>query len=150
MIFLAGEWGEVYQAAINIPINEQDPMLLIINDPINTQQTSNKFQISDNTFNISGPGKLRFQAMQEDGTPLPRWLAFLTSDLSFVGNPPNDVSGIKLKVSVANALVSVEDNFTLQFMDEGEFLAQESEKARQKLIQLGTDQAEENLSLIHI
>ncbi len=138
------EWGEVYQAAINIPINEQDPMLLIINDPINTQQTSNKFQISDNTFTISGPGKLRFQATQEDGTPLPRWLAFLTSDLSFVGNPPNDVSGIKLKVSVANALVSVEDNFTLQFMDEGEFLAQESEKARQKLIQLGTDQAEED------
>ena len=51
------EWGEVYQAAVNIPISDQDPMLLIINDPINTQQTSNKFQISDNTFNISGPGK---------------------------------------------------------------------------------------------
>ena len=138
------EWGEVYQAAVNLPISEQDPMLLIINDPINTQQTSNKFQISENTFNISGPGKLRFQATQEDGTPLPRWLAFLTSDLSFVGNPPSDVSGIKLKVSVANALVSVEDNFTLQFMDEGEFLAQEGEGARQKLIQLGLDKKEAN------
>ncbi len=138
------EWGEVYQAAVNLPISEQDPMLLIINDPINTQQTSNKFQISENTFNISGPGKLRFQATQEDGTPLPRWLAFLTSDLSFVGNPPSDVSGIKLKVSVANALVSVEDNFTLQFMDEGEFLAQEGEGARQKLIQLGLDKKETN------
>ena len=33
------EWGEVYQAAVNVPISEQDPMLLIINDPINTQQT---------------------------------------------------------------------------------------------------------------
>ena len=138
------EWGEVYQAAVNIPISDQDPMLLIINDPINTQQTSNKFQISDNTFNISGPGKLRFEASQEDGTALPRWLAFLTSDLSFVGNPPSDVSGIKLKVSVANALVSVEDNFTLQFMDEGEFLAQEGEGARQKLIQLGLDKKEAN------
>ncbi len=138
------EWGEVYQAAVNLPISEQDPMLLIINDPINTQQTSNKFQISENTFNISGPGKLRFQATQEDGTPLPRWLAFLTSDLSFVGNPPSDVSGIKLKVSVANALVSVEDNFTLQFMDEGEFLAQEGEGARKKLIQLGLDKKEAN------
>ena len=138
------EWGEVYQAAVNLPISEQDPMLLIINDPINTQQTSNKFQISENTFNISGPGKLRFQATQEDGTPLPRWLAFLTSDLSFVGNPPSDVSGIKLKVSVANALVSVEDNFTLLFMDEGEFLAQEGEGARQKLIQLGLDKKEAN------
>ncbi len=136
------EWGEVYQAAVNLPISEQDPMLLIINDPINTQQTSNKFQISDNTFAISGPGKLRFQATQEDGTPLPRWLAFLTSDLSFVGNPPNDVSGIKLKVSVANALVSVEDTFTLQFMDEGEFLAQEAKGARQKLIELGLDKKE--------
>ncbi len=138
------EWGEVYQAAVNLPISEQGPMLLIINDPINTQQTSNKFRISENTFNISGPGKLRFQATQEDGTPLPRWLAFLTSDLSFVGNPPSDVSGIKLKVSVANALVSVEDNFTLQFMDEGEFLAQEGEGARQKLIQLGLDKREAN------
>jgi outer membrane protein TolC len=138
------EWGEVYQAAVNLPISEQDPMLLIINDPINTQQTSNKFQISENTFNISGPGKLRFQATQEDGTPLPRWLAFLTSDLSFVGNPPTDVSGIKLKVSVANALVSVEDKFTLRFMDEGEFLAQEGEGARQKLIQLGLDKKEAN------
>ncbi len=136
------EWGEVYQAAVNIPIREQDPMLLIINDPINTQQTSNKFQISDNTFSISGPGKLRYQAMQEDGTPLPRWLAFLTSDLSFVGNPPNDLSGIKLKVSVANALVSVDDTFTLQFVDEGEFLAQEAEGARQILIQLGLDKKE--------
>ncbi len=136
------EWGEVYQAAVNIPIREQDPILLIINDPINTQQTSNKFQISDNTFSISGPGKLRYQAMQEDGTPLPRWLAFLTSDLSFVGNPPNDLSGIKLKVSVANALVSVEDTFTLQFVDEGEFLAQEAEGARQILIQLGLDKKE--------
>ena len=150
------EWGEVYQAVVNVPIKEQDPMLLIINDPINTQQTSNKFQISDNTFSISGPGKLRYQAMQEDGTPLPRWLAFLTSDLSFVGNPPSDVSGIKLKVSVANALVSVEDNFTLQFMDEGEYLAQEGEGARQKLIKLGLDKKEANnittsdLSLIHI
>ena len=133
------EWGEVYQAAVNIPINDQDPMLLVINDPINTQQTSNKFQISDNTFTISGPGKLRYQATQEDGTPLPRWLAFLTSNLSFVGNPPSDVSGIKLKVSVANALVAVEDKFTLQFMDEGEFLSQEAEGARQKLIQLGLD-----------
>ncbi len=138
------EWGEVYQAAVNLPISEQNPMLLIINDPINTQQTSNKFQISENTFNISGPGKLRFQATQEDGTPLPRWLAFLTSDLSFVGNPPNDVSGIKLKVSVANALVSVEDNFTLQFMDEGAYLAQQGEGARQKLIQLGLDKKEAN------
>ena len=133
------EWGEVYQAAVNIPISDQDPVLLVINDPINTQQTSNKFKISDNTFIISGPGKLRYQALQEDGSPLPRWLAFLTSDLSFVGNPPNDVSGIKLKVSVANALVAVEDKFTLQFIDEGEFLAQEAKGARQKLIQLGLD-----------
>ncbi len=138
------EWGMNYQATVEIPINEQDPMLLIINDPINTQQSSNKFQISDNTFNISGPGKLRYEAVQEDGTALPRWLAFLTSDLSFVGNPPSDVSGIKLKVSVANALVSVEDSFTLQFMDEGEFLAQEGEGARQKLIQLGLDKKEAN------
>ena len=61
-----------------------------------------------------------------------------------MGNPPSDVSGIKLKVSVANALVSVEDNFTLQFMDEGEFLAQEGEGARQKLIQLGLDKKEAN------
>ena len=98
---------------------------MCIRDRINTQQSSNKFKIADNTFNISGPGKLRYEALQEDGTALPRWLAFLTSDLSFVGNPPSGVSGIKLKVSVANALVSVEDNFTLQFMDEGEFLAQE-------------------------
>jgi len=138
------EWSMTYQAAINTPISEQDPMLLIISDPINTQQSSNKFKIADNTFNISGPGKLRYEAVQEDGTALPRWLAFLTSDLSFVGNPPSDVSGIKLKVSVANALVSVEDNFTLQFMDEGKFLAQEGEGARQKLIQLGLDKKEAN------
>ena len=138
------EWGVSYQATVNKPISEQDPMLLIISDPINTQQSSNKFKIADNTFSISGPGKLRYEALQEDGTALPRWLAFLTSDLSFVGNPPNDISGIKLKVSVANAMVSVEDKFTLQFMDEGEFLAQEGEGARQKLIQLGLDKKEAN------
>ena len=70
------EWGMTYQATVNTPISEQDPMLLIISDPINTQQSSNKFKIADNTFNISGPGKLRYEAVQEDGTALPRWLAF--------------------------------------------------------------------------
>ena len=34
------EWG-IYQAAINIPLDGQNPQLLIINDPINTKQTSN-------------------------------------------------------------------------------------------------------------
>ena len=30
------EWGVTYQAAVNIPLDEQSPQLLIINDPINT------------------------------------------------------------------------------------------------------------------
>ena len=104
------EWGVTYQAAVNIPLNDQNPQLLVITDPINTKQSSNKFKISKDTFNITGPGKLRYSVTQEDGSDLPRWLAFLTSDLSIVGNPPEDVSGIKLKISVANALVSAEDN----------------------------------------
>ena len=53
---------------------------------------------------------------------------FLTSDLSIVGNPPEGVSGIKLKISVANALVSVEDQFIEKFVDEETFLANESQK----------------------
>ena len=79
------EWGETYQAVVNLPLDQQDPKLLIISDPINTQQTSNKFKISDETFDITGPGKLRYEVTQQDGTDLPRWLAFLTSDLSIVG-----------------------------------------------------------------
>jgi outer membrane protein TolC len=127
------EWGTQYQATVNIPLDDQNPQLLIINDPINTKQTSNKFTISKDTFNISGPGKLRYSVSQQDGSDLPRWLAFLTSDLSIVGNPPEDVSGIKLKFSVANALVSVEDEFTLRFVDEETFLANEAAKARDEL-----------------
>ena len=130
------EWGIQYQAAINIPLDDQNPQLLIINDPINTKQTSNKFKIAKDTFNISGPGKLRYSVTQQDGTDLPRWLAFLTSDLSIVGNPPEDVSGIKLKISAANALVSVEDEFTLSFVDEETFLTNEATKAREELARM--------------
>ena len=119
-----------------MPLDQQDPKLLIISDPINTQQTSNKFKISDETFDITGPGKLRYEVTQQDGTDLPRWLAFLTSDLSIVGNPPENVSGIKLNISVSNALVSANDDFTLNFIDEEKFLADESEKARRELIEL--------------
>ena len=130
------EWGVTYQAAVNIPLNDQNPQLLVITDPINTKQSSNKFKISKDTFNITGPGKLRYSVTQEDGSDLPRWLAFLTSDLSIVGNPPEDVSGIKLKISVANALVSAEDNFILRFVDEETFLANESQKAREELARM--------------
>ena len=63
-------------------------------------------------------------------------LHFLTSDLSIVGNPPEDVSGIKLKMTVANALVSAEDNFVLRFVDEETFLANESQKAREELARM--------------
>ncbi len=130
------EWGVTYQAAVNIPLNDQNPQLLVITDPINTKQSSNKFKISKDTFNITGPGKLRYSVTQEDGSDLPRWLAFLTSDLSIVGNPPEDVSGIKLKISVANALVSAEDRFILKFLDEETFLANESQKAREELTRM--------------
>ena len=130
------EWGTSYQASVNIPLEEQNPQLLIIKDPINTKQKNNKFKISKNTFNISGPGKLRYSVTQQDGSDLPRWLAFLTSDLSIVGNPPEDVTGIKLKISVANALVSTEDQFILKFVDEETFLANEGERARKELAQM--------------
>ncbi len=130
------EWGITYQAAVNIPLNDQNPQLLVITDPINTKQSSNKFKISKDTFNITGPGKLRYSVTQDDGSDLPRWLAFLTSDLSIVGNPPEDVSGIKLKISVANALVSAEDQFILKFVDEETFLSNESMKAREELARL--------------
>ncbi len=130
------EWGMTYQANINIPLNDQNPQLLIITDPINTKQSSNKFKISKDTFDITGPGKLRYSVTQQDGSDLPRWLAFLTSDLSIVGNPPEDVSGIKLKISVANALVSTEDDFILQFVDEETFLANEGVKAREELARM--------------
>ncbi len=130
------EWGENYKAVVNIPLDQQDPKLIIISDPINTQQTSNKFKISNKTFDITGPGKLRYEVTQQDGADLPRWLAFLTSDLSIVGNPPENVSGIKLNISVSNALVSASDDFTLNFIDEEKFLADESEKARKELTEL--------------
>jgi len=132
------EWGTSYQASVNIPLEEQNPQLLIINDPINTKQKSNKFMISKNTFNISGPGKLRYSVTQQDGSDLPRWLAFLTSDLSIVGNPPEDVTGIKLKITAANALVSTEDEFILRFVDEETFLANESQKAREELARMSS------------
>ena len=149
------EWGVSYQAAVNIPLNDQNPQLLIITDPINTKQSSNKFKISKDTFNITGPGKLRYSVTQDDGSDLPRWLAFLTSDLSIVGNPPENVSGIKLKISVANALVTAEDQFILKFVDEEKFLANEGQKAREELARMSSlsnenqtlpvEQVEENI-----
>ena len=123
---------------VNIPLNDQTPQLLVITDPIYSKQSSNKCKITKDTFNITGPGKLRYEVTQQDGSDLPRWLAFLSSDLSIVGNPPEDVSGIKLKISVANALVSAEDRFILKFVDEETFLANESQKAREELARMSS------------
>ena len=47
------EWGVTYQATVNLPLNDQNPQLLVITDPINTKQSSNKFKISKDTFNIT-------------------------------------------------------------------------------------------------
>ena len=55
-----------------------------------------------------------------------------------MGNPPEDVSGIKLKISVANALISTEDKFVLKFVDEETFLANESQKAREELARMSS------------
>ena len=141
------EWSEKYYATVQNPINEQDPILIIINDPINTTLTSNKFAISSETFDITGPGKIRYAASQADGSELPRWLAFLSSDLSIVGNPPADISGINLKLKIANAVISAEDNFTLKFVDEEMMLAEEANQARKDLaaIQLEFSAMEEEL-----
>jgi hypothetical protein len=141
------EWSEKYYATVQNPINEQDPTLIIINDPINTTLTSNKFAISSETFDITGPGKIRYAASQADGSELPRWLAFLSSDLSIVGNPPADISGINLKLTIANAVTSTEDNFTLNFVDEETLLVEEANQARKDLaaIQLELSAMEEEL-----
>ena len=140
------EWGVSYQATVKIPVDDQNPQLLIITDPINTKQSSNKFKISKDTFNITGPGKLRYSVTQQDGSDLPRWLAFLTSDLSIVGNPPEDLSGIKLKISVANAVVSIEDQFILKFVDEETYLENESNNAREELANISSLSDEDTTS----
>ena len=41
-------------------------------------------------------------------------------------------------MTVANALVSAEDNFVLRFVDEETFLANESQKAREELAQMSS------------
>jgi len=130
------EWSEKYYANVQNPIDEQDPTLIIISDPITTTLTSNKFFISGETFDITGPGKIRYAASQADGSELPRWLAFLSSDLSIVGNPPSDISGIDLKLTIANAVISTEDNFTLKFIDEESMLVDEANQARKDLAAL--------------
>jgi len=142
------EWGEKYYATVQKPIDTQDPTLIIISDPINTTLTNNKFSISNETFNITGPGKIRYSASQSDGSELPRWLAFLSSDLSIVGNPPDDIAGINLKLKVANAVVSVEDHFTLKFVAEEIILAEEANEARKELsaLQIETPLMENELS----
>ena len=144
------EWSEKYYAKVQNPIDKQDPTLIIINDPINTTLTSNKFVISSETFNITGPGKIRYSASQADGSELPRWLAFLSSDLSIVGNPPADISGINLKLTIANAVISAEDNFTLNFIDEETLLTEEANQARKDLAALQLESAAMEEELLEI
>ena len=144
------EWSEKYYAKVQNPIDKQDPTLIIINDPINTTLTSNKFVISSETFDITGPGKIRYSASQADGSELPRWLAFLSSDLSIVGNPPADISGINLKLTIANAVISAEDNFTLNFIDEETLLTEEANQARKDLAALQLESAAMEEELLEI
>jgi len=144
------EWSEKYYAKVQNPIDKQDPTLIIINDPINTTLTSNKFIISKETFDITGPGKIRYSASQADGSELPRWLAFLSSDLSIVGNPPADISGINLKLTIANAVISAEDNFTLNFIDEETLLTEEANQARKDLAALQLESATMEEELLEI
>ena len=47
------EWSEKYFATVKNPINDQDPTLIIISDPITTTLTSNKFLISSELVEIS-------------------------------------------------------------------------------------------------
>ena len=80
--------------------------------------SQNQFQISKDTFVITGPGTIRYEVLQENGDDLPGWLVFLSSDLVLAGLPPQDIEEINLKMSISNAVISTEDYFSLKIVDE--------------------------------
>ena len=119
-------WSEKYIAYVNKPLSLQNPTLKVLYNPEATALRSfssnafsqNQFQIAKDTFAITGPGTIRYEVLQENGDDLPGWLVFLSSDLVLAGLPPQDVKEINLKMSIANAVISTEDYFSLKIIDE--------------------------------
>ena len=119
-------WSEKYIAYVNKPLSLQNPILKVLYNPEATALRSfssnafsqNQFQIAKDTFAITGPGTIRYEVLQENGDDLPGWLVFLSSDLVLAGLPPQDIKEINLKMSIANAVISTEDYFSLKIIDE--------------------------------
>ena len=119
-------WSEKYIAYVNKPLSLQNPTLKVLYNPEATALRSfssnafsqNQFQIAKDTFAITGPGTIRYEVLQENGDDLPGWLVFLSSDLVLAGLPPQDIKEINLKMSIANAVISTEDYFSLKIIDE--------------------------------
>lgn len=109
-----------FEAIIKTPINMQNPLMQVQMAEYSTDETLDyivySFQISPETFELTGPGEVRYKLQLTNGDSVPRWLSFNPSTLEIIASPNSDnIKSIELQLVAENDVMSVADTFKLLF-----------------------------------
>jgi len=109
-----------FEAIIKTPINMQNPMMQVQMAEYSNDETLDyivySFQISPDTFELTGPGDVRYKLQLKNGDSVPRWLSFNPSTLEIIASPNSDnIKSIELQLVAENDVMSIADTFKLLF-----------------------------------
>ena len=119
-----------FEAIIKTPINMQNPLMQVQMAELSfkgnkvisksTGETVDyivySFQISPDTFELMGPGTIRYKLQLINGDPVPRWLSFNPSTLEIIASPNTDnIKSMELQLVAENDVMSIADTFKLLF-----------------------------------
>ncbi len=99
-------------------VNEPPVLVQPVDDQVAYAQASWDFTVPSGTFADPDAGdRLTYSAAQEDGTPLPAWLVFDDSTLTFTGTPsPSDIGDVIVVLTAHDSgdpSLSTDDHFKI-------------------------------------
>ena len=122
------KWTKKYYAEVAKPIKDQNPVLkrtgysLMNIDRLRTIKANiptdprsiPEFRFANDTFYLTGHGKVRYLVTLANGEPLPNWLVFIPTDKKFIGNAPFGIEELDILIEASNDVVKTEERFTLK------------------------------------
>jgi parallel beta-helix repeat protein len=101
------------------PINVAPVVIIPLLDQTATESTPFTYTVTSNSFADANQDPLTFTASLVDGSPLPSWLTFDATKLTFSGTPTDTAAGAYdvLIKAIDPSGASVSDNFTLAVAD---------------------------------
>ena len=134
--------GKKYYAKIKNPIKRQNPIAKKYGD-----DSVSQFSFAKNTFELGGDGRVIYDAVQNNGKPLPSWITFLPSQRMFLINnsEKDNTEELKIIVSAKNINVRIEDSFNLLVDPELRAMRIEQEKNLEKQRKLAKKQKQEEI-----